>query len=65
MMHYRSYVCCYALALIKAPFYDGSEFALHDFRNIKNARLQLKQGIHLIYGENGSGKTALLEVCFA
>lgn len=34
---------------------------LYNFRNFKKASLDLKPGLNLIYGENGAGKTSLLE----
>jgi DNA replication and repair protein RecF len=34
------------------------------FRNIKAANLQPREGLNLIYGHNGSGKTSLLEAIF-
>ena len=37
---------------------------LHDFRNIPDATLTPANGINLILGENGSGKTSVLEAIF-
>jgi len=34
---------------------------IQQFRNIAEAQLEFRSGINLIYGENGSGKTSLLE----
>ena len=34
---------------------------LTDFRNIKNASLQPAEGVNIILGENGSGKSSVLE----
>lgn len=36
-------------------------YTLNHFRNIKKADLKLESGLNLIWGVNGSGKTALLE----
>ena len=38
---------------------------LADFRNIKTAQLEFNAKINLFYGENGQGKTSLLEAIFA
>ncbi|WP_108648887.1 DNA replication/repair protein RecF [Dongshaea marina] len=38
-----------------------SQLNLHHFRNIANASLQPARGINLLTGNNGSGKTSLLE----
>ena len=38
-----------------------TQFSLQDFRNIDSAHLTFKDGLNLIYGQNGSGKTSLLE----
>lgn len=38
-----------------------SELRIDDFRNIKQAQLKLSPGLNFIFGENGSGKTSLLE----
>jgi DNA replication and repair protein RecF len=43
-------------------FVDGIH--IHQFRNIQQAKLQLSHGMNLIYGLNGSGKTAVLEALF-
>ena len=37
------------------------EIQLADFRNYRQLSLSLKPGIHLFYGENGEGKTNLVE----
>ena len=34
------------------------------FRNITNTELELSPGTNLLFGENGSGKTSLLECCY-
>lgn len=34
---------------------------LHDFRNLKSVCLKLRSGANLIYGDNGQGKTNLIE----
>jgi recombinational DNA repair ATPase RecF len=34
------------------------------FRNIAETNLSLKNGINLLYGANGAGKTAVLEAIF-
>lgn len=41
-----------------------AQIDIHHFRNITQAQLQPAQGINLILGENGSGKTSLLEAIF-
>ena len=38
-----------------------SQLSLTDFRNLRPATLDFHQGLNLICGENGSGKTSLLE----
>ena len=38
-----------------------SQLSLTDFRNLRRATLDFHSGINLICGENGSGKTSLLE----
>ncbi|MCK6619489.1 MAG: DNA replication/repair protein RecF [Calditrichaceae bacterium] len=35
--------------------------SLVNFRNYKEAHIQFFEGVHVIYGENGSGKTSILE----
>ncbi|MCP4431563.1 MAG: DNA replication/repair protein RecF [Gammaproteobacteria bacterium] len=37
------------------------QLSLTDFRNLQSTTLDFHPGINLIYGENGSGKTSLLE----
>ncbi|NKF51862.1 DNA replication/repair protein RecF [Shewanella sp. WXL01] len=37
---------------------------INSFRNILSAQMQLADGLNLIYGENGSGKTSVLEAIF-
>jgi DNA replication and repair protein RecF len=41
-----------------------SRLVLTGFRNIDEASLQLSPGFNLIYGNNGSGKTSLLEAIY-
>lgn len=41
-----------------------SELRIHSFRNIDNAQITCRPGIQFFYGENGSGKTALLEAIY-
>ncbi|GLP97675.1 DNA replication/repair protein RecF [Paraferrimonas sedimenticola] len=40
------------------------QLSLHNFRNFDSARLALADGLNLIYGDNGSGKTSLLEALY-
>lgn len=35
--------------------------AIHDFKGIEHCQLTFKPGFNLIIGENGKGKTSLLE----
>lgn len=37
---------------------------LFQFRNIKNTEIKLEEGVNIFYGENGQGKTNLLEALF-
>ena len=37
---------------------------LNNFRNYKNLKLELHRGINIFYGNNGQGKTNLLEAIF-
>lgn len=37
---------------------------LFQFRNISNAQIDLEEGVNIFYGENGQGKTNLLEALF-
>lgn len=37
---------------------------LFQFRNIKNAEIKLEEGVNIFYGENGQGKTNLLEALY-
>lgn len=37
---------------------------IKDFRNIQSAELKLSPSLNLIYGQNGSGKTSLLEAIY-
>ncbi|MCO5112776.1 MAG: DNA replication and repair protein RecF [Bdellovibrionaceae bacterium] len=37
---------------------------LFHFRNIKNTEIKLEEGVNIFYGENGQGKTNLLEALF-
>ena len=37
---------------------------IDSFRNITSAQLQLGEGLNLIYGHNGSGKTSILEAIY-
>ncbi|MCE9679659.1 DNA replication/repair protein RecF [Shewanella sp. AS1] len=41
-----------------------SRLHIDRFRNITNAQLQLGDGLNLIYGQNGSGKTSILEAIY-
>lgn len=38
-----------------------SSLTIQDFRNIESAELELSPSVNLIFGQNGSGKTSLLE----
>ena len=41
-----------------------SRLHIDSFRNIASAQLQLGDGLNLIYGQNGSGKTSILEAIY-
>ena len=41
-----------------------SRLYIEQFRNIQSAQLQLGTGLNLIYGQNGSGKTSVLEAIY-
>eukprot|EP00487_Bulimina_marginata_P011234 TRINITY_DN6752_c0_g1_i1.p1 TRINITY_DN6752_c0_g1~~TRINITY_DN6752_c0_g1_i1.p1 ORF type:complete len:111 (-),score=9.61 TRINITY_DN6752_c0_g1_i1:380-712(-) len=41
-----------------------SHLSLNNFRNIEALTLEPVNGINVIYGENGSGKTSLLEAIY-
>ncbi len=41
-----------------------SAFEVYNFRNIKRASLEFSQHLNVFYGENGSGKTSLLEALY-
>ncbi|MFT5218911.1 MAG: DNA replication and repair protein RecF [Planctomycetota bacterium] len=41
-----------------------SQLSLTDFRNIKSSTLDFDPDVNLIYGNNGSGKTSLLEAIY-
>lgn len=41
-----------------------SRLHIDSFRNIASAQLQLGDGLNLIYGQNGSGKTSVLEAIY-
>ena len=41
-----------------------SQFNIQYFRNIASAQLQPGSGLNLIYGQNGSGKTSILEAIY-
>ncbi|MCH2205795.1 MAG: DNA replication/repair protein RecF [Lentisphaerales bacterium] len=41
-----------------------SKLTLENFRNYQNAELSLKAGLTIFYGENGQGKTSLLEAIY-
>jgi DNA replication and repair protein RecF len=41
-----------------------SEIRLHDFRNYERLRLPLKPGFTVLLGDNGQGKTSLLEAIY-
>ena len=41
-----------------------SHLSLNNFRNIEALTLEPVNGINIIYGENGSGKTSLLEAIY-
>lgn len=37
------------------------DLEIHSVRNIEHAKIELGEGVNIVYGENGSGKTSLLE----
>ena len=41
-----------------------SKLTLENFRNYRNAELSLKAGLTIFHGENGQGKTSLLEAIY-
>ena len=41
-----------------------SRLTISSFRNILSANLNAGSGLNLIYGQNGSGKTSILEAIF-
>ncbi len=41
-----------------------AQLQLTEFRNIAAAKLQCSAALNLIYGENGSGKTSVLEAIY-
>ena len=41
-----------------------SRITIESFRNINSASLNLSDGLNLIYGQNGSGKTSILEAIY-
>ncbi|MGB0893150.1 MAG: DNA replication/repair protein RecF [Parashewanella sp.] len=41
-----------------------TQLTISDFRNIHSAQLPLSNGLNLIYGQNGSGKTSVLEAVY-
>ena len=41
-----------------------SKFELSKFRNLSNITLDLNDGINILYGDNGSGKTSFLEAIY-
>ena len=38
-----------------------ASLALHNFRNLKQQKLSFNKGLNIFYGENGSGKSSLIE----
>ena len=43
---------------------QAQKITLRDFRNIKEATVEFKSGINVIYGDNAEGKTNLLEAVY-
>ena len=41
-----------------------SDIRLHDFRNYERLRLSLPPGISVLLGDNGQGKTSILEAIY-
>ena len=42
----------------------AKKITVRNFRNIESAELLLGQGINVLYGPNGSGKTSLAEALY-
>ena len=42
----------------------AEKIVVKNFRNIESAALELKSGINVLYGPNGSGKTSLAEALY-
>jgi DNA replication and repair protein RecF len=40
------------------------QFIIHQFRNIKSLTIEPEPGINVFYGQNGSGKTSILEAIY-
>ena len=40
------------------------KLSLFQFRNYQEAEIHFSQGVHILYGKNGAGKTSILESIF-
>lgn len=49
---------------IKKDFYI-SNLAVYDFMSLKNGRINFSEGINLLIGENGSGKSQILKLLYS
>lgn len=57
-------MCCNANENLDKFIMAYKNLNLFQFRNIKNTEIKLEEGVNIFYGENGQGKTNLLEALF-
>ncbi|HIP81200.1 MAG TPA: DNA replication/repair protein RecF [Leucothrix mucor] len=56
---------CSCLCVYRSAIVAVSKLLIHQFRNIESANVEFNPKTNIIYGDNGSGKTSLLEaLCF-